>query len=644
MAEVDEIKSRLDILDVVSQYAQLQRAGRSYKALCPFHTEKTPSFFVFPERQTWRCFGACASGGDVFSFVMRVENLEFTDALKTLAQRAGVTLQDRRGRKEEDGTLYGMNEAACEFFCGLLAAGRRGSSARAYLSKRGLNEESVEKFKLGLGPGAGESLADHLASKGYNREAMSLAGLVSRSDGGAYRDMFRGRLIFPIWDGDGRLVGFSGRALDDSTPKYLNTPRSPIFDKGSLLYGLHLACEAARTKGVVIVEGYTDAIVAHQHGFDNVVASMGTALTHDQVSLVRRTVRRSSDGKAGEAVLALDPDVAGQEATLRSLESSWNVFQTNPVGQAQGATLYQRAEEPVLKMAALPDGKDPAELIQESPERWAVLVENALPVMDYLFETLPLRYDLISPEGKAQLSKVLFNQIAATSNPFQQDHYFQRLASLLGVSEATLQASLGRPKPRAVGRRQASRRSSAGQTGGGKVGSQEATETLFARLDHDPLEEHCIALLLQDPQVGQGRYLTFESTTGEGTAEEDSGVASHGEVTVNLRLEHFRRVENREVFTNWMKCSTLEILRESLDEELRTHLDYLVGKTLPPADRKTREADLKYCLRRLEERYLRDLNREEETRLAQAEAPEEREEQEKKLLQLGERLKVIFRE
>ena len=325
MAVVDEIKGRLDILDVVSGYAQLQRSGRSYKAICPFHTERTPSFFVFPERQSWRCFGACAVGGDVFSFLMRIENMDFSEALKRLAQQAGVNLADKGGRRAAGDVLYSINEAAREFFSWTLANSEGGSKAAAYLRKRGLTQETIDKFQLGLSPAEGDSLRDYLTSKGYELERLGLAGVLTRGQEGNYRDMFRRRLMFPIRDAEGRLGGFGARVLGNSQPKYINSHSSPIFDKGGILYGLHLAKGTIPDSGIVIVEGYMDVIVAHQHGFFNVVASMGTSLTQQQVSLVRELVGRP--GASDSVILALDPDAAGQEATLRSLESSWNMFE-----------------------------------------------------------------------------------------------------------------------------------------------------------------------------------------------------------------------------------------------------------------------------------------------------------------------------
>ena len=626
MSVVDDIKGRLDILDVVSRYVQLQRSGRSYKAICPFHTEKTPSFHVFPERQTWRCFGACADGGDAFSFVMRVENLDFSEAMRLLARQVGVDVAEAGRGKGRQEFLYGINEDAEEFFRRFLASDRRGSRARAYLQKRRLSEQTIEKFRLGLSPPDGESLRDYLTSKGYKVEGLALAGVVTQVQGTGYRDLFRGRLIFPIRDADGQLVGFGGRTLDDSQPKYLNSPRSPIFDKSHILYALHLAKDAIKDRGVVIVEGYMDAIMAHQHGFSNVVASMGTALTREQTSLARKVVGRPSPSQSREVVLALDPDAAGQEATLRSLESSWNVFQTTEVGRSGRATLYQRPEALSLKIAALPQGKDPDEIISESPDEWSRLVEEAVPLMDYLFAVLSSRLDMSIPEGKARLAELLFPLIAATPDPFQQDHYFQRLASHLGMSAATLQASLGRPRPYNKGRPS---RSARGDRERSAQPAQQAGAGPFARLDHDPLEEHFLALMLGNPDIDLVEAF-----------REDGGGNSPGG---GIRMEYFRRVENREVFTNWMKCSTLESLRGRLDGEVREHLDQLLARPIPPGDRSQRQAELRYCVRRLEERYLRELNKEEEARLSQA-SPEERVEQEARLIQLNERLNLIFRQ
>ena len=642
MTVIDDIKGRLDILDVVSRYTNLQRSGRSYKANCPFHTERTPSFHVFPERQSWRCFGACATGGDLFSFVMRVENLEFGEALKVLAQQAGVALPEKRERKDENDTAYALNEACREFFCGLLLSGERGARARAYLRERGLEQETIEKFQLGLSPPDGESLRRHLASKGYSQEQMALAGVVTQSGDGSYRDLFRRRLMFPIRDAEGRLAGFGGRSLEDSGPKYLNSPKSPVFDKGRILYAMHLAKDAVREKGIVIVEGYMDAISAHQGGFANVVASMGTALTQQQASLVRGLVRRPGSSEPGDVILALDPDDAGSKATSGGLESesSLNALQTVFKGRVGRTNFYERPDSPSFKVALLPNGKDPDEIIRESPDEWFRLVENAVPFMDYLFAVHSSREDLSTPQGKSRVADKFKLFIAATSDPFEQDHYFQRLAALLGVSDATLRASLGRPGQGGASNRDRSTgsgRTARSQPGRADGQEQDATATPFARMDHDPLEEYCMALILRDREILYPGGHEWNGNGGTDSAELSGEVGG----AYKLRLEYFQRVENREVFTNWIRCSTLDTLSDSLDEELKEHLEHLLAKFLPPADRKQREAAFKDCVRRLEERYLRDLKREEGLRLAEA-TVEEVEEQGQEILQINERLKQVF--
>ena len=304
MTVLDDIKARLDILEVVGQRVQLQRSGRSYKGNCPFHQERTPSFHVFPERQSWRCFGACATGGDAIGFVMRVENLEFGEAMRQLARQVGISLSEGQGNRA-DHPAFRINDAACAFFQRALAS-TQGTEARSYLEDRGLDRPAIEVFQIGLAPADGESLRSHLIREGFEPDHLLSAGVVREGDDGRQRDLFRGRLMIPIRDADGKLAGFGGRALDDSQPKYLNSPQSEVFDKSRILYAMDRARDSIRRDGAVIVEGYMDAIAAHQAGFQNVVASMGTALTEPQVNAVRRLT--------GRVTMALDQDSAGQQA------------------------------------------------------------------------------------------------------------------------------------------------------------------------------------------------------------------------------------------------------------------------------------------------------------------------------------------
>lgn len=578
MTVVDDIKGRLDITEVVSQHVALQRSGRSYKANCPFHQEKTPSFHVFPDRQTWRCFGACAVGGDIFSFVMRAENLEFADALKKLADQSGVVLPSRQGRSEQEGAVE-INEAACRYFREFLASSK-GAEARAYLEGRGLDRDAIGSFELGLSPPDVESLKRYLVSKNYSLRQQAQAGLVRVAEDGWAADLFRGRLMIPIRDGSGELVGFGGRTLNNSNPKYLNSPRTSTFDKGRLLYGLHLAKATAAADGLVVVEGYMDVIAAHQQGFKNVVASMGTALTENQVAAIRRLTSK--------VTMALDADAAGQQATLRSLESSWQVFQAPVAGRARGITMYQHQPTLELKIAVLPPGQDPDDVIRESPDRWLELVENAAPLMDYLFSALSAQGDVNTPQGKARLVELMFPLIAAVPEPTQQDQYFQSLADHLGVTQDTLRATIGRPT--------AVRRSR-----GAAPASRGATPTPFAKLDRDPLEEYCLALVLQNNELQ--------------------------ELADSLRPEYLQRLENKEILSQLTRAGddgpsgqgpVVDAILTRIDQELVGHLDSLLQKTLPPMQSKSRRGAFLDAVWRLEQRYLRELKAEEEIRFREA--------------------------
>ena len=411
-----------------------------------------------------------------------------------------------RRRANQEHALQ-INEAALVFFQQLLLS-QQGAGARQYLEQRGISKESIEAFELGLSPRDGEALKNHLLGSGYGAQQIAEAGLVSISDNGRSRDLFRNRLIIPIRNSRGELGGFGGRSLDESNPKYLNSPRTALFDKGRILYGLHLAKAPAADQGMVIVEGYMDVITAHQHGFANVAASMGTALTQGQVEEVLRVT--------SDVTMALDPDAAGQQATLRSLESSWQVFQSSVAGQARGTTLYQRQQALELKIAVLPEGRDPDDLIRQSPEEWVRLIDGAKSYVQYLLETLSAQVDPSTPQGKTRVVEMVFPLIAAVPDPAQQDHYFQALAQHLEVSPDTLQASVGRPS---MPRRSRAPRS---QTRG-------ATPSPFAKLERDPLEDYCLALLLQN--------------------------ADFADLAEELRPEYFRRLENREIFNEWRRQS-----------------------------------------------------------------------------------------
>ena len=579
MTVVDDIKARLDILEVVGQRVPLQRSGRSYKGNCPFHQERTPSFHVFPDRQSWRCFGGCATGGDVITFVMRAENLEFGEALRELARRTGVQLQERR-ESRVDPTAYDINEAACAFFQRLLTS-TQGAHARTYTDSRGLDRDAIGMFQIGLAPSDGESLRGHLIREGFSAPQLAAAGVVREGDDGRQRDLFRGRLMFPIRDSEGRLAGFGGRSLDDSEPKYLNSPQSEVFDKSRILYAMDRARDDIRKNGAVIVEGYMDAIAAHQAGFRNVVASMGTALTEPQVDAIRRMTNR--------VTMALDQDAAGQQATLRSLESSWRIYQSRLAGQSRGTMLLQRPDNPEIRIAAMPPGQDPDEVIRRSPAEWTRLVEQARPLLDFLISATTAGIDPSTAQGKAAIAEAIFPLIAAVQDAPQQDYYFQKLAGELGVTPDTLLASVGRPTAARHPRTPRNRQRPEHDQGG-----QAAASSPFARLEHDPVEEYCLTLLMRYPELS--------------------------EYAEPLTLEHFWRHENREIFDNYLTRGD-GVRQAILDDAplgIREQWESLQQRKLPPMDIVKRRQAMFDVVMQLEKRSLRRLKTEEQIRFDEA--------------------------
>ncbi len=571
MTVVDDIKARLDILEVVGQRVPLQRAGRSYKGNCPFHQERTPSFHVFPDSQSWRCFGACATGGDAITFVMRAESLEFGDAIRELARRTGVQLQERR-ESRVDPTSYDINEAARAYFQRLLAS-TQGADARAYMERRGLDRDVSDTFQIGLAPSDGESLRGHLIREGFSAVQLAAAGVVREGEDGRQRDLFRGRLMVPIRDAEGRLAGFGGRSLDDSEPKYLNSPQSEVFDKSRILYAMDRARDDIRKNGAVIVEGYMDAIAAHQSGFRNVVASMGTALTETQVDAIRRMTNR--------VTMALDQDAAGQQATLRSLESSWRIYQSRVAGQSRGTMLLQRPENPEIRIASMPPGQDPDEVIRRSPTEWSRLVEEAKPLLDFLISATTASIDPSTAQGKAAIAEAIFPLIAAVQDAPQQDYYFQKLAGELSVTPETLLASVGRPtaarRPRTPQNRQ-------------QPTEQTAATSPFASLERDPVEEYCLSLLMSYPDLS--------------------------EYAKPLTPEHFWRHENREIFGSYLNSESdagVDVW-DNAPPGVREQWEALRQKALPAMDLVKRRQAIGDVVTQLEKRSLRRLKAEERIR------------------------------
>jgi DNA primase catalytic core len=421
---------------VVGETVQLKKAGTTFKGLCPFHGEKTPSFTVTPGRDSWKCFG-CGLGGDVFSFVMQRDGVSFPEALRTLAAKAGVEIDERTKREDAHrARLRDILEMGIAFYHQVLTSTSHGKPALEYLHARGITDKSIEDFQLGWSIDAWDVMSRTLVEKrGVKPDELVEAGLASparsRSRGVGVIDKFRGRVLWPIRDQNGHATGMGGRILGkegeggrDTGPKYLNTPGTPLFDKSRSLYLIDKAKSAMRKSGqAVIVEGYTDALMAHQAGFDNVVASLGTALTPGQVALLTRYAKRIA--------LAYDVDPAGQKAGTFGAQALQAL-----IGQLAATESGIELDE--VRVVRLPEGRDPDEVIRDSPDRWREEVRTAQPIVEYLVDTYAKTYDLKTPGGKARFVDALMPTIRAVPNPVMRDGYLQLVHRASGVEERVL--------------------------------------------------------------------------------------------------------------------------------------------------------------------------------------------------------------
>lgn len=489
MSDIDEVKARIDIVDLVSETVQLRRTGKNYIGFCPFHpNSKTPAFVVFPDSGTWRCFGQCNEGGDIFKFVMKKEGWDFPEALKHLAEKAGVQLSQPSARDqalaEEYDNLRAILEEALIFYRHQLRNTPEGKKALAYLQEhRGLRDDTIESFGLGYAPQSWDVLISHFRAKGIAETDLLAAGMVSERESGGYYDRFRHRVMFPIRDERGKMAGFGARILNpDDIPKFLNSPQTVIFDKGRLLYGLDLARRAIRLKDqAVIVEGYLDVIALHQAGFTNTISPMGTALSEHQLSMLKRFSRR--------IVLALDPDAAGDKATLRGLQIARQALdrESDPVFDARGLLGYEARLKADIRVTTLPDGQDPDEVVNRDPQEWERILEAANPIVIHVMESLAKERDLDDPKVKTEIADQVLPLIEDIPSPIERDTYRQRLARLLRVDERALFETVPvRGKPTPTRQRQA-------QT--------------VVEVKHKPqdslyrLERHCLGLLLRQPTL-----------------------------------------------------------------------------------------------------------------------------------------------
>ncbi|HET9200593.1 MAG TPA: DNA primase, partial [Dehalococcoidia bacterium] len=563
MSLAEEVKQRVDLVDLVSETIQLQKSGKNYKANCPFHQEKTPSFYVFPDRQYWHCFGACAEGGDVFNYVQKRDGVDFRDALRTLAARAGLEFRgssasESRAEDQHLDRLRAANDAAAAFYQNLLLQTEQGAESLKYLQERGLDDRVLRDFQLGFAPGRG-ALIDHLSTRGFASAEIIEAGLAVENESGVY-DRFHDRIMFPIRDERGRVVGLGGRTTVDDVAKYLNTPQTPLFDKSGLLYALDRARDAIRQADqVVVVEGYMDVIAAHQFGHRDVIASMGTALTEKQVATLKRYTRR--------IILALDADAAGAEATMRGIEVATAGAEKEIAAViTPGSNAFVRLQEQSateIRILTIPEGKDPDELIRKEPGRWDELVASAKPVIDHLLDRLPERYDVSDPREGGRAAREIIPTLAAINDAVVRDRYVQRLAHLIHVDESALREQLARP--------------SAARARVHRVDPPAPAKAV--RRSSEPVEEYLLALLVRFPVL------------------RDSEIPEPNAL--------FTLSVHQGLYELWLQAPDNEGLAALVPEELLPDYERVLSRYVPPLDNASADNALNETIWKLQQRNVR---------------------------------------
>jgi DNA primase len=520
MSRVEEVRAAADIVKIVGDYVKLRKAGVNLMGLCPFHQEKTPSFAVHPTKQIFHCFG-CGAGGDVFKFVMLVENLSFPEALRRVAEKVGITLggtvdeETYDANAQERAALFKVHELAVKFYAAQLGATAEGRAARAYLADRGLKDEAVGRFRLGYAASEGQALTRHLLDAGFKPEILEKSGLVLReAEGKRNFDRFRRRIIFPIANESGKAVAFGGRALGDDQPKYLNSPETPIYTKGRVLYHLDRAAAAIRKQDyAILVEGYMDCIAVASSGIENVVASCGTSLTESQVRLLGRNSRR--------VVVNYDPDSAGVAATERSL-----------------ALLLEAGFE--VKVLALSGGLDPDAFIRRNGAPAYREALSASPsYLDYLTERAATKNDLSRPEGKVAAANAVLPYLARVPDPMLRAELANRLAERLRLDERLLRGEL----ERAARDKRGEIRLEPHLAGGRATPAER--ELLRVFLENDELAEEFLPPLVEES--------ICEGTATEGIFRQLLEARRGGKkVDVQLLEESLKPEERRLVYECWL--------------------------------------------------------------------------------------------
>lgn len=577
MNELEEIKNKVDIVEYIGKYVPLKQAGRNFKGCCPFHNEKTPSFMVSPEKQIYHCFG-CGKGGDVFTFTEEIEGVDFATALKELAEKAGVKLPERsRAPKEPTDKLFDINEQACNLYVKELGKPENKKVLR-YLLDRGMTAETIDTFRLGFAPQAGDLVVKELSAIGYDKADLLKSG-IAKERNGRLVDQFFNRITFPIMNAGGRVVGFTARVLDNSIPKYVNTPETPIYHKSQVLFGFDKAKEQIRKQDhVIVVEGQMDAIFSYQAGVKNVVASSGTALAETQLDLIKRFTKNIK--------MAFDIDLAGQNATKRAIELAWE-------------------RDFNIKVITVPEGKDPADLVKSDPKKWVESCRKAKYVVDYIFDSTFEKYNIKNILDKKQATKELLVTIKKIPDPVEREHYLNLLATRVSVSVAALEAALAKVKNVASKEKKAT-----------EIQEGEKKRTSLSR------EEYALSMLLLSPQYTEFFFNKLE--TNDFKQEAIKHIAQHV-------LDYVNKNEELDV-SRWLKTLSPE------DKKIVNRLQLIVEDEFARASEEIINEEVFNAVMRLK----REVIESEKKKLSEEMAVAERNNDKAGLLELMQKLHILI--
>ena len=550
---VSKIKDRLDVVDVISGYLKLQKAGMNFKARCPFHNEKTPSFVVSPERQVWHCFG-CSKGGDIFSFVQDIEGVEFPEALRVLAAKAGIELESFNPAVKDDKTkLYEVCETATKFFEKQFYS-NTGKRALEYLKNRGVADTTIHEFRLGFAPNDWNALGIFLKNCGYSEDEIVEAGLaIKRNDGSGVYDRFRSRITFPIFDLNGQVVGFTGRVFesdDKEAAKYINTPQTRIYDKSRILYGLNKAkMDIKQADQCILVEGNMDALMSYQAGIKNVVASSGTALTPSHLTLLHRYTTNLG--------FCFDTDKAGAMATRRGI----------------GLALSQDFN---IKVIGINDKecKDPADLIKKNAENWTKTVGQAKPVLEFYFDKAKVGFNPDSADSKKSVISVLAPFLKRLTSQVEKAHWLTQLAFFLRAKEGAIEADVELAKDD-LGAYDYEPILTKVSIEGGPVSSGEIKSATTAI---DPLSETLLSLVMKDPILFRNDLKNINSELLDPyTAEAIVKLTAINSDNIADLLKDFRE-KNQSYKLEFAYLKSQEFWKDSKDEELKLEFNNLINK------------------------------------------------------------------